>query len=155
MPDAVRITRAPARTVGLVKRMADRHKRELGFILHPALLEASRAGELLVARNGKRPGIVGFVSFHHRLDGTTTIHAICVTPERRGRGCGRALVSAVCAEAHARGQSAIRLKCPVDLEANAFYAQLGFARSGVVDGRRRRLVVWSFDLMQRQTDHER
>ena len=45
-----------------VKRMADRHRREVGFVLRPALVEAIERGELLVGI-----GASGFCRWHaHR-----------------------------------------------------------------------------------------
>jgi len=56
------------------------------------------------------------------------IDGICVAREQRGRGVGSALVTALMAEAVARGYSAIRLEViDTNIRARALYERLGFA----------------------------
>ncbi len=123
-----------------IKQLADAHKHELGFLRRPALLEAIARGELLVAQNGS--DIVGFVEYRHRRDQQTSLYNVVVHASQRGRGIGRRLVLAVEEAARSRGKSVVRLKCPEDLPANEFYAQLGYEKRDVESGKLRRLNVW-------------
>lgn len=127
-----------------VKAIADRDKRALGFVHRASLTRAATREELLVAGSG--PSIVGFCQFYRRRDGTATIYHVAVTPEARRTGVGRALIAEVAHDAAERGMHAIRLKCPADLSANAFYARIGFGLVDVEAQRKRPLNVWEFCL---------
>lgn len=131
---------AEEKNIHAVKRLADDNRSALGFVVWASLEERMRNRGLLVCEHGDK--LVGFVSFRHRNDGWTTIYDVCVEKEFRGKGLGRALVEAVEEDALRIGQRGIRLKCPVDLPANGFYARLGFTRIGLDNGKRRPLVVW-------------
>jgi len=131
---------AEGKNIAAVKRLADDNRTALGFVVKASLeAQLRRRGLLVCDHKGK---VVGFVSFHHRRDGWTTIYDVCVEDNHRGRGLGRALIGSVERESLRAGQIGIRLKCPVDLPANGFYARLGFTRIGVENGKRRPLVVW-------------
>jgi len=123
-----------------VKRLADDNRNALGFVVRTSLEEQACRRELLIAEQQGR--VIGFVSLHHRRDGWTTIHELCVTEGSRRRGMGRALVEAVEDDALRANQNGIRLKCPLDLPANGFYARLGFTRVAIEEGRRRPLAIW-------------
>lgn len=115
-----------------------------GFIPVVALQESIRRGEVIVAANHK--DILGMARYHHRRDGVTTLHEIAVTPGHQGQGIGRSLLEHLEGEARARGQTHVRLKCPVDLPANGFYARLGFTRVAIEEGKRRPLAMWEKQL---------
>lgn len=138
---AIQIRKATPRHLCQIKKIADANRQSIGFVLRPALLEAIQRHELFVAiaRNGR---ILGFVNFHHRLDEKTTIYELCVKDKHRGNGLGRRLIEAVAAESKALGKQQIQLKCPIALEANRFYSQVGFQHIAVEAGKKRRLNVW-------------
>lgn len=140
----MKIRHAQKKDIQAVKRLADDNRNALGFLVRASLEERLRHRGLLVCEH--QGEVIGFVSFHHRRDGWTTIHELCVEEQYRRQGVGRALVEAVKDDALRAGQSGIRLKCPVDLPANGFYARLGFTRAAVVEGRRRPLAVWEKSL---------
>lgn len=119
--------KAIPRDLGWVKVMADAHRKEIGFVLLPSLVEAQAHGELLVLNGGG-----GFCRYHQRRDGWHTIYEIVSTVG----GGGRALLEAV-------GRP-LRLKCPVGLPANGFYAHMGGTLARVEDGRKRALNVWEW-----------
>lgn len=55
------------------------------------------------------------------------IDGLCVRPDMRGRGLGRALLAAICDEARARGFSAVRLDVvDTNPRAKALYERCGF-----------------------------
>ena len=97
--------------VPAVKALLDDHRDIFGFgFVERARLEA----ELL-------DQIIGFIHYRTRRrdePGLKVVYRVCVAPEYRGWGVGRMLVEAV-------GRP-VRLKCPPCLEANGFYAALGF-----------------------------
>jgi len=112
-----------------IKQLADRHKKELGFILRPALVEAVDRAELLY-----HPESGSFCHYHRRRDGFTTLREICVTEAYRGQGIGRELIDNLCRP--------VRLKCPVTNSSNDFYRHLGFQLAGTEPGKKRALNVW-------------
>lgn len=126
-----------------IKALADVHRQALGFVNRATLESAINSKEIL-----NLP--YGFLHFHHRRDNISTLYHLCVSPEHRQQGVGRSLVSAW--EEHSRKCSIklLRLKCPLDLEANGFYSRLGFSRVDIEPGKHRPLVVWEKKL--RETD---
>lgn len=111
------------------------HRDVFGFVRKVALAESIRRREVLVATS---PSIVGAMVFRRRRDGGITVYDIAAAKGHQRYGIGSALIGALPAVP-------IRLKCPVELSANAFYAARGFTLSAVEDGKRRRLNVWRRD----------
>jgi len=136
----ISVMRAQIADVKAVKALADKHRKELGFIRHAALEQAAREDRLLVAKAAG--DIIGFIHFRPCRDGHVTIYEIAIIPEWQGRGVGRSLIEAVVDEARQCGCTVLRLRCPVDLPANGFYSRLGFVRVRVEKGKRRPLAVW-------------
>jgi N-acetylglutamate synthase-like GNAT family acetyltransferase len=127
-----------------LKTLADRYKNELGFVRRGALFESIKNGQLMVAeRSGQK---VGFIQFHHRRDGQTTIHNIIVAPDQHGKGIGSALISYLSKRCRALGQHSIALKCPVNLNANSFYERVGFTIVAQEPGKLRSLNIWRLSL---------
>jgi len=118
-----------------IKVLADVHRQEIGFVNRAVLAEAIASGEILY-----HP--FGFLHFHHRRDKISTLYHLCVSPDHRRLGMGRQLICAW--EKHSRkcGITKLRLKCPLDIEANGFYNKMGFYRVQIEPGKRRSLVVW-------------
>ena len=128
-----------------VKRVADSHREELGFLTRGTLESAIVEGHLIVANVDDE--VVGFQHYYHRKrDKQTTLYHKAVLDTHRRRGIARKLVSFVAKEADALGRTHLLLKCPVDLEANEAHARLGFRLVGTEKGRRRRLNVWRLDI---------
>lgn len=123
-----------------IKAIADLCRQELGFVRRAILEQAIGEGRILVAK--KAGEVLGFVHFAVTRQGCATIYEIAVAPPFRRCGVGRYLLDAVAGRAREAGVSRLRLKCPIDLPANGFYARMGFARVAVEPGRRRHLVVW-------------
>lgn len=148
---------ATSDTIDAVKRLADAHRHELGFIVRASLVDACQRGALFVAYSAYNsniglveaispPNIVGFVQSHFRRDGQTTLHAIAVEKAHQHNGVGTALIRALLdasADRHMRG---VLLRCPTDLGANAFYQALDFRLERTEAGKRRQLNVWFHDI---------
>jgi len=130
--------------ISTVKQIVDKNRGAFGFVLRASLDQKLCRGEIIAAKN--HDAVIGFITFHHRRDGWTTIHELCVEEMHRGLGLGRALVEAVQEKAHHAGQKGIRLKCPLDLPANGFYTRLGFTRIAIENGKRRSLAIWEKSL---------
>lgn len=126
-----------------IKAIADKNTRDIGFLARDAVREAIKKKWVLVATD--RGKIVGFVRFRHRKDNVFKIYEICVAATHRSRSIGRGLIMMV----KEIGESffpAIELKCPLGGTANGFYKRLGFKKSGIVPGRKRKLVNWRFEI---------
>jgi hypothetical protein len=116
---------ATAGDLDWIKAMADRHRRELGFVLRPALADGIARGEVLV-------GDGGFCHYHRRRDDWHTVYEL--VSERPGTGS--ALLAAV--------PRPVRLKCPAGLAANGFYSRQGGVLVAVQPGVLRPLNVWEW-----------
>lgn len=134
------IRRADLDDLPAIKKLADSHKQELGFVRWPVLARSIGQSEVYVAENGE--GIIGFLQYHHRRDRQTTLHNIAVRLDYRNCGIGRKMTMALEVESQTKGKSAILLKCPEDLPANSFYAKMGYEKVNVESGKARRLNIW-------------
>lgn len=139
------IRKARLDDIPALKRLADQHKTELGFIIRGALQKSIEQHELLVAEDetGK---LCAFVQYRHRKDDQTTLYNIVVSPDERKQGIGQALVTSLAHEARAQRKSLILLKCPQDLPANNFYREYGFELQEVETGKHRALNIWRLRL---------
>lgn len=134
------VTTARSEDLPAIKVIADLCRPEIGFIRRSILEQAIGQGRVLVV---KAAGTVqGFLHFALTRRGYVTIYEIAVDPRFRGNGAGKALIEAVATKARTAGISRLRLKCPVDLPANGFYARMGFTRIAIAPGRRRPLAIW-------------
>lgn len=129
---ACSIRLAHAGDIQAIKRITNQYKNELGFVNSAALAESADRHELHIAEYNRL--IVGFVRWHKRQDGVSTIYEIAVDRQHTGNGIGRALLCAV--------PEPTRLKCTVENRANAFYSAAGFTHDGTEPGRVRALNVW-------------
>ncbi|GAB4528674.1 MAG: hypothetical protein Kow0063_05040 [Anaerolineae bacterium] len=126
--------------IDAIKALADAHRRELGFVRRPALIESINRQEIIVMQNSR--DVIGFVEYHHRKDDQTTLYHICVEPAYRRRGVGRLLIEALQEEARRYGKHMIRIRCPANLPANQFYRRLGCFLRGKELGKKRCLAIW-------------
>jgi ribosomal protein S18 acetylase RimI-like enzyme len=146
-----------------VKRLADKHKLELGFINLGMLRKAIEAESLLIAMlaiddigaelTATEAGLVGFVHFYVRRDSVVTLYSIVVAQEYRQRGLGCRLFAELVRVACSRGKTEIRLKCPIELSANAFYEHLGLEVTCVEEGKHRPLNVWTYTIHSQPVTH--
>lgn len=139
------IRQAMTEDIPAIKRIADSYRKEIGFVLKPALEDAVTRGSLLVADDGM--AIVGFCNYRSCRDGWHTIYEIAVHEGLKDREIGRRLLDEV--------PRPIRLKCPVDNPANAFYQRQGFTLADVVQGKKRQLNVWECPALQGDSGREK
>lgn len=103
-------------------------------MIFEALNGAAERGELILVDGG-------MCHYHLRRDGQITIREILVLPGRRRQGIGRAMLEEIvnrCPDA-----TSVFAKVPVDLEANKWYARVGFLCEGEEFSRSgRRLWLW-------------
>lgn len=127
---AIRVARSNDLTV--IKGIADANRNDLGFVFRAVLIAGIERGEVHVALVGG--DVVGFVHWHMRLDGWSTVYEIATA--MRGRGIGRMLIDSV--------PKPMQLKCPEGSIANGFYSRSGGQLVATVDGRKRRLHIWQW-----------
>jgi len=146
-PPKAHIRQATVDDIAAIKKLADDHRFELGFVVQAALEEAVKEQRLFVADSTS--SVIGFVHFRCRKDGVAVIYEIAVAKDWQRKGIGRKLVEAVVEHARKQGCTTLRLKCPIDLEANKFYQRMGFRLVGVEEGKLRRLNVWELAIDER------
>lgn len=131
------------------KRLADQYKQELGFINRAILQKAIEAQALLVAplKNEQADDVAGLVHFYVRRDHVISLYSIAVASAYQRQGLGGLLFAALVDEARIRQKSEIRLKCPAELAANAFYEHLGLQRVACEAGKHRSLNIWTYTLV--------
>ncbi|MFL5624717.1 MAG: GNAT family N-acetyltransferase, partial [Ktedonobacteraceae bacterium] len=140
------------------KTLADKHKRELGFINQAILRKAIEANSLLIVpllidtakleqvAVETEAALAGFVHFYVRRDSVVTLYSIVVAETYRHLGMGRRLFEELVSIAYAHGKTEIRLKCPAELAANTFYERLGLRVACVETGKHRPLNVWTYTI---------
>jgi N-acetylglutamate synthase-like GNAT family acetyltransferase len=110
--------------VPVIKYIADRNKKTIGFVNRGALIEAISHDCLYVAEDIKDQTVIGFANiWKRRRDDWITLMEICIDVDYRRQGAGRALITKI---RHSNFERPVRLKCPVDNESNEFYRALGF-----------------------------
>ena len=134
------IRKANLNDLEVIKKLADTHKRELGFILRPALARSIELEELMIAT--VKLEVVGFIQYHHRQDTQTTLHNLLIKADYRGNGIGKRLMQALENEVMSQNKQILSLKCPEELPANDFYARLGYQQVNIESGKQRRLNIW-------------
>lgn len=135
-----------------IKQLVDRYRQELGFVNKAILTKSMATRSLLVASSTEELNsteqqeikVVGLLHFYIRRDEYVSLYSIAVAEEYRGHGIGQLLFTALIEECKFLGKSFIRLKCPIDLPANAFYRHIGMKLDDVEQGKKRPLNVWSY-----------
>jgi ribosomal protein S18 acetylase RimI-like enzyme len=129
----IRVRPARQEDISCIKKLVDvrPNKRWLGFVSTAYMASSIAAGELHVATSGR--AVVGFIRWHRRRDGWTSIYEICVDERYRQRGVGRKLVDIL-------GKGPVRLKCHWDNQACVFYRRLMFSKTGEYITRRGKLL---------------
>jgi len=141
----IEIRHATEEEIDAIKRLFDRHKNELGFVVKSALANSIKRNELVVTVTDGGE-IVGVVHYRHRKDGQTTLYSIVVAKQYRHHAVASSLVNNLQQEALAKQQHSIALKCPIELDANKFYKALGFELVGIDNGKHRPLSLWRLSL---------
>jgi ribosomal protein S18 acetylase RimI-like enzyme len=115
----VTIELASEHDIPRVKHIADirTNKRYLGWVNRARLGESIRKSELHVARLDDI--VIGFIRWHRRKDGWTTVYELCVDESHRKLGIGQQLMCIT-------GTGPVKLKCHSSNPAIHFYKRLGF-----------------------------
>lgn len=130
-----------------MKAIADTNRDEVGFVNRAKFLQAVYEERIIVAV--LKTQVIGFVVFRHRkTDTQTTLSEICLDQAMRGHGYGRGLINALYRDCILQSHTFIRLKCPADLAANAFYEHLGFRKVATEKGKVRQLNVWELPIVE-------
>jgi GNAT superfamily N-acetyltransferase len=143
----LKVTFAGPQDLPKIKLLADMHRHEIGFVNKATLAEAIENDEVLHVHQG-------FLHFHHRRDVISTLYHLCVDPKNRKQGIGRKLIEIW--EEHSVNceRYVLRLKCPIDLDANGFYRKMGFRQVAIEEGKKRSLIVWEKKLRSGGTHPE-
>jgi len=144
----VRVRKARATELDKIVALVRNERDVFGFVPRAAFEVALKRSEIIVATSGRN--IIGVMRYHNRKDRVAVVHELLVNKEHRSRGIGSLLISTLSEKCFRSGQTLFRLKCPVELPANGFYARLGFSRVGIREGRRRPLAIWERHLGAQQ-----
>lgn len=113
--------------------IARQYRRELPFIRRSQFQQSINKQELSVYEWNDR--VVGFIRWHRRKDGWSTVYDLAVSGDLVWLGIGTKLMHSI--------PCPIRLKCTVDNPgANAFYAAVGMVKVATIAGAKRNLNVW-------------
>ncbi len=110
--------------IDAIKRLADTHRHEVGFVVRASLIESCRREELFVASRqptechecggvgstATESSVVAFVQGYFRRDRQVTLHGIVVEPTCRRHGVGQALVVALIDDANRRAMQHVLLR---------------------------------------------
>ena len=102
-----------------IEKIFKANKRYLGFTKRVIMGVSIAKTELHVAVIKNR--VVGFIRWHRRRDGWSTVYELCVDESCRGRGIGRRLMKVI-------GLGPAKLKCHSKNPAMLFYKKLGFKK---------------------------
>jgi 3'-phosphoadenosine 5'-phosphosulfate sulfotransferase (PAPS reductase)/FAD synthetase len=130
----MRIRPAGVEDIPVIKALLNDHRHVFGFVDWAQVETGVERGELLAAELLGQ--VIGFVHYRTRRrdePGLKIVYQVCVAPEYRDWGVGRMLIEAV-------GRP-VRIECPAHLEANIFYAAMGFRLMGTEGD----LNVWRHD----------
>lgn len=125
--------------LSVISKIARQNREFIGFVMQVALLEAIKKDSLYVYEKDQQ--VIGFVHFHKRLDGWTTLHEIAVAKEFHHQGIGKQLLEIPTAP--------VRLKTTIDNQnAIAFYEKYGFSLTGKQQGKKRELLIFEKPSLQ-------
>ena len=130
-----------------VRRLADGHRAELGFLPTSAYEEAAAKDNLWVAVEKISQAFQGYVllgGIHPRMK----IFQICVSSDHRDFGIGRELLSELTTYSTNHGYLSITARVSSRLKANQFWQKVGFSIINQVPGRSQgtTINVYSMDL---------
>jgi len=130
-----------------VMQLQRRWSQELGFIPRAGLRRALSEKRVLVVRENRWPA--GYVLWTRGRRGILHIAQAAVEVELLRSKLGSELLGAMRLAARDGGYSIVRLLCREELEANGFWGDAGFVRTGVLSyatSRGRRLNEWTLQL---------
>jgi len=144
----MKIEPAVASDLVYVDSLQRKNAEELAFYPRAAFEREIEARRIVLARlNGEPAGYL----YHGALAPICKIHQACIQYDLRGQLYGAALVNWLVAMARPAGVLAITLRCGSDIEANAFWARMGFECEAILPGgvrRRRDINCWRLPLTE-------
>lgn len=105
-------------------------------MIFQTLWESAQHNELMLVDGG-------MCRWHLRKDGQITIREIIVLPQKQRQGIGTRMLGQLKRVPLA---ASIFAKCPADLEANGWYARMGFALESVQKTRTKKINLWRLHL---------
>jgi ribosomal protein S18 acetylase RimI-like enzyme len=115
-----------------IKKIANEHRKFLPFVMRVAIEDSIKRDEVYVAEiNGS---VIGFMNFHKRKDGVTTVYEIGVTKDFQKLGIATKFIKKL--------NRPIALKVTEDNPANLFYQKLGFKKTGQTKAKNRLLNIY-------------
>ena len=123
-----------------IKKLADLHKKELGFTNIAIIRDAQQHNQIIIIE--QEDIIVGFIRFRLRKDDIVVIYEIVVGPKRMGYGTQ--LLRHFIKISKESNKQYIRLKCSIELGANLFYKKMRFHLIGSESGKKRELNIWQY-----------
>jgi len=106
-------------------------------MIFESLMKSASQGELILVDGG-------FCHWHLRRDGQITIREIIVLPEYQKQGVGTMILEQLKQITNA---TSIFAKCPIDMNANLWYATRGFIDEGIETTKSgRQLRLWRLQL---------
>jgi len=127
----------------------------LGFIPEPTLRQRFIRRDLYQIIRDGRGRRTGYVIHGPPRSGRPLfLHQTLVELDRRRRHHAQRAIDAIARQGLAAGSTELRLRCGMDLEANAFWQAIGFHLVAIETGGNRRnriLAIYRFPLEPRQT----
>ena len=108
-----------------VRKNADAHKKELGFLSHTAYSDKAKKGKLWVLSDPDKSSYIGHLLFGGR-DDTLNVVQLFIAPVDRGKGFARELLNCLKEYGERLGKLSIIARVATDLPANKFYEREGF-----------------------------
>lgn len=139
-----RIRHAVPGDLSLIHHLQCKLHHAVGYTPRGGLIARIESRRILVAEDNGDPA--GYVSYTHRLDGTTHLPQIAVHPDLWRSSLGRMLWEHLVRSAKCHASTAITLKCATDLPSNAFWTAVGCELVAPVPGHARTLNAYAYTL---------
>lgn len=143
---SVTVAPASASDLSYVDSLQRKNAEELAFYPAAAFEREIERQRIVLARVDGEP--VGYL-YHGALSTRVKIHQACIQYDARGFLYGSALVRWLEAMCRAAGCASITLRCGSDIDANRFWAAMGFYCQSVTKGGARRMRdinEWRLDM---------
>jgi len=134
--EAMKVRRATLGDLAYIDALRKREGRAIGFIpmqRYEMEIRGERKGSLLVVEDDGQP--TGFIYATHSGRGATHIQQVAIQEDARRMERATALVNGALADGLQRATWLLSCRVADDLEANDFWAALGFTHTGYADSK--------------------